>query len=350
MDDARLAAEAVSADARVGRVLLFGSVARGEAARRSDIDLMVVVADSCDDEEMRRLEAAAGRAARGAVDWPVDVVLRRRSAFEHMARNVSASLEADIAGHAVVVYQGVSDSGEIDPDILEGVPRDSIELAGEQAKSAVRSVGGIEAEIDGISNQEAKIAAGENAGEVRQMRYARILEASHMVLEQCFRAVSSAVDERSLGTRHELDAYLEAMGDSAEKKALAGAVAGIRNSGEELRTWRLTSYTMALDEWQQEMTAKNASAHIAAAVECARIAAACIAARATEASPAAAMAATLAGAADSLDARPHSAEELERGAPAGRGPRIERPARSLLRFWKARRTGTARRATRRSSL
>lgn len=337
VDDARLAAEAVGADDRVGRVLVFGSVARGEAAGRSDIDLMVVVADSCDIDEMCGLSFFAGQAARGAVDWPVDVVLRRRSEFEHMARNVAASLEADVAGHAVLVYQGVCDSSEIDPAIVEGVPRDNVELAAEQAKSALRSIGGIEAEIDGISNQEAKIADGGEADEVRQLRYARILEASHMVLEQCFRAVASAVENKSLGKGHDLGAYLAEMGDSPEKDALAAAVSPLRNPSGRLMTWRLTSYTMALEQWQREMTAENASAHIAAAAECARTAAACIAQRAPSHSPAAQRATTLHSAAASLQARPRSPQDLEHG-PAANAARADRPARRLLNLLRPPRT------------
>lgn len=331
LDDAKRAAGAVSADPWVRRVLLFGSVARGEADRGSDIDLMVLVADSCGYDEFCRLDSFARRAARGVVEWPVEVVLRRRSVYEHLVRNVSASLEAGIQEHAVVLYRGVSDSGKkIDPAVLDGVARDSIELAGEQAKSAVRSIGGIESEIDGIYNQESKIAAVEDAVAVRQLRFARILEASHMVLEQCFRVVSSVVKERSLGKGHHLDDFLAGMGAGVEKEELAGAVAGIRNSSGDLRTWRLTSYTLALGEWQREMTAENASAHIAAAVECARIAAACIAGRAVAGSPAAAMAATLDSAASSLAARSWSPEDLERGS------RRKHPIRNLLRFWKPR--------------
>lgn len=47
-DAHRLVAEVACDDPRVGRVLLFGSVARGEARLGSDLDLVVVLAADFD--------------------------------------------------------------------------------------------------------------------------------------------------------------------------------------------------------------------------------------------------------------------------------------------------------------
>ena len=90
-------------DAGASRVLLFGSVARGEAGAASDIDLVAVFDDL---DYSRRLSVqldlmAAGEAAAGrrvdvhVTDWPE---WRRRS------ERVAASFEARVAGSAVVLF------------------------------------------------------------------------------------------------------------------------------------------------------------------------------------------------------------------------------------------------------
>jgi predicted nucleotidyltransferase len=312
-------ADAIAADGLVERVLLFGSVARGEASPESDIDLAVIVADSCDCEDVRRLTGFAQRSAREATGCPVDVLVRRRSDFDYLARNVSASIEAVIAEQSLVLHQTAPPDEEVDASSLGEVPRDNIELAGRQAESAVHSIKGVRAEIASVSTEEAEIAVGyEDADETRRSRYARILETSHMALEQCFRAVSSAAGGKSLGSGHELDLFFDKMDDGPEKRALAVAVTRLRDSDGHLRTWRLTSYTLSLDEWRDEMTAANASAHIEATVECAQIAAASIEARSPEKSPAAMNAVALLKAASRLSTLPCSPQELEIGPSAGR--------------------------------
>jgi uncharacterized protein len=82
------------------RVILFGSAARGEAGRDSDIDLMVVVDD---DTPPEKLTSQAGYQARRGYRRPADVFPIRAAAFERN-RNIIGTLaaEADIDG--IVVY------------------------------------------------------------------------------------------------------------------------------------------------------------------------------------------------------------------------------------------------------
>jgi uncharacterized protein len=82
------------------RVILFGSKARGEAGRDSDIDLMVVVDDHTPPE---KLSLKSGAEARRNYRRPADVFPIRAADFE-LDRNITGTLaaEADIDG--IVVY------------------------------------------------------------------------------------------------------------------------------------------------------------------------------------------------------------------------------------------------------
>jgi len=84
-------------------VLVFGSVARGDAGERSDIDLVAVFSDidySQRHHLERRLEEAAG-AAVGR--WPVQVVVTDRPEWRGRVENVSSSFERRISADTVAV-------------------------------------------------------------------------------------------------------------------------------------------------------------------------------------------------------------------------------------------------------
>ena len=98
--DATAAAEALVA-AGAEEVLLFGSVARGEAHERSDIDLVAVFADidySRRVDLKRRLEEAATSAVGSRL---VQVLVTDRPEWVTRVRKVSASFECHIHSEAV---------------------------------------------------------------------------------------------------------------------------------------------------------------------------------------------------------------------------------------------------------
>ena len=83
------------------RVIVFGSVARGEAGPDSDIDLLVVVDD---DTPPERLTLRAGIASRMSYRHPADVIPCRETTFRDKARIAGTlAYEAVHAGH--VVYE-----------------------------------------------------------------------------------------------------------------------------------------------------------------------------------------------------------------------------------------------------
>lgn len=104
MDDARRAAEELIA-AGAGRVLLFGSLARGEQRGASDIDL-VAVYDDLDYAERARRRCALERRARSASGFDVDVIVTDLPEWTVRSERVPASVEARIAAEAICLADG----------------------------------------------------------------------------------------------------------------------------------------------------------------------------------------------------------------------------------------------------
>jgi uncharacterized protein len=83
------------------RVILFGSLARGEAGPDSDIDLLVVLDD---DAPREKLTSKAGVQARMPYRRPADVISCRDSTFRRLARIAGTlAYEANTAG--TIVYE-----------------------------------------------------------------------------------------------------------------------------------------------------------------------------------------------------------------------------------------------------
>ena len=124
-DDAERAA-ALLVSAGVSRVMLFGSVARGEASEESDIDL-VAIYDDLDYAERFARKQDLSRLAEVEIGYPVDVLVTDRPEWKVRTENVVTSLESRIAGHGVVLAdQGV---GEVDWDKEMVLPTNGYEAA-----------------------------------------------------------------------------------------------------------------------------------------------------------------------------------------------------------------------------
>lgn len=120
IEDARRAAEALAA-AGVGRVVLFGSVARGAATERSDIDL-VAIYDDIDYSKRRESAAPARTAAKEAAGFPVDVLVTDRPEWKMRTTRVRTSLEARAARLGTVLVD--RPAGMVDWDKEMVMPAD----------------------------------------------------------------------------------------------------------------------------------------------------------------------------------------------------------------------------------
>jgi len=123
----RAADELVRAGA--GRVLLFGSVARGEAGQSSDIDLVAIYNDLGDYSTRSKRRCALEAKARAATGCPVDVIVTDAPEWAVRTTKVPCSVEARIAGDAVELADAGHHAG-IDWDKEIGLPADpTAELA-----------------------------------------------------------------------------------------------------------------------------------------------------------------------------------------------------------------------------
>ena len=95
-------AAAALADAGVARVVLFGSVASGDAGERSDIDLLAIYDDlEYTQRWERRWELASAAAA--AAGHPIDVVVTDRPEWKVRTERVNTSLESRAAHQGVIL-------------------------------------------------------------------------------------------------------------------------------------------------------------------------------------------------------------------------------------------------------
>lgn len=108
MDDAHQAAESIiSMDGipHVQRVMLFGSVARGDADDFSDIDLMVIVDDLGDYSRRRDLERTVSNRLSANAGRPVDVHVTDPPEWKTRTENVSASFEASLRNDLITLLE-----------------------------------------------------------------------------------------------------------------------------------------------------------------------------------------------------------------------------------------------------
>ena len=108
-DAERAAAALISAG--VSRVVLFGSVARGEATGRSDIDL-VAIYDDMDYAERAALERELSALAGDEAGRRVDVLATDRPEWKMRSEQLATSLESWIDKDGVVLAD--RGAGEVD--------------------------------------------------------------------------------------------------------------------------------------------------------------------------------------------------------------------------------------------
>lgn len=107
-------------DAGVGRVLLFGSVARGDCGENSDVDL-VAIYDDLDYAERHRRRCRLEAQASAAAGCPVDVMVTDAPEWAVRTSKVPCSVEASVARYAVQIAAADSHT-QIDWDKEIGLP------------------------------------------------------------------------------------------------------------------------------------------------------------------------------------------------------------------------------------
>ncbi|MCY4621733.1 MAG: nucleotidyltransferase domain-containing protein [bacterium] len=143
MADAESAAEAVAVEG-VSRVLLFGSVARGQAGPDSDIDL-VAIHDDLDYSKRRERSDELTRLARRAAGCRVFVYVTDWPEWTHRSNRVSTSLEYAITSDAVTLYDRAPNGARWGKEI--GMPETNREEAAGRLHNALRALFGVQSQL-----------------------------------------------------------------------------------------------------------------------------------------------------------------------------------------------------------
>lgn len=208
MADARKAAAAIAAQG-VSRVVLFGSVARGDAGPNSDIDL-VAIHDDLDYSTRYRRSDDLGQLASAATGRRVFVYATDWPEWNHRAKGVPTSLESAITADAVTLYHrepvGVRWGKEI------GMPTSDRGEAIGRLHNARRAVFGICTHL-AISQPEESALADRDAGYylfATRDRMCALCADAHMAMETGLKALIHLAGSRPART-HDLDQLLDAL-------------------------------------------------------------------------------------------------------------------------------------------
>lgn len=233
--EAQRAAERLAA-AGAGRVLLFGSVARGSATADSDIDL-VAIFDDIDYSQRHRIRSALCEAANSVVERPVEVFVTDRAEWHRRTREVSASFEAGIASAAVVLVDRPAGAVRWDKEI--GLPDNNtdealgrLDEASKALRSMVRSM--LPDDWEALETDD---------DHVTRWRLVDVCSSGAMAVETALKALAAAQGAPA-PHKHRIDLLVPLAGRRADdaRAALAGLEANTLARGDaayrDLSIWR----------------------------------------------------------------------------------------------------------------
>ena len=182
--DAERAAAAL-AEAGVGRVVLFGSVARGDATERSDIDL-VAIYDDLDYGERWARRCEVQELARRASGFSVDVSVTDRAEWRMRTGRVRTSFEGRVARHGVVLVDRRAADG-VDWDKEMVMPVGDYEEAIARLKGARNALGELLQHLHPSPIEQGSLEV--DVGARRRTRLRRGCGEAHMTVELAIKAL-----------------------------------------------------------------------------------------------------------------------------------------------------------------
>ncbi len=135
--DAERAAQAL-ADTGAGCILLFGSVARGDAHRYSDLDLMVIY-DDLDYYRRHEITARLARLASSTVECAVDIHVTDWPEWKMRTEKVRTSFESRVKRQGVVLVE--NQPAKVDWEKEMVMPRSDYEESVERLSHMGRALG-----------------------------------------------------------------------------------------------------------------------------------------------------------------------------------------------------------------
>ena len=274
--DARRAADELVA-AGASQVLLFGSVARGEATAGSDIDL-VAVFDDLDYSERLSLRLRLGSLAEASAGCPVEVHVTDRPEWERRTSTVSSSFEARIAPGAVVLVDRPAGAVRWDKEI--GLPANNNEEALGRLDEAAKALDSMNARLLPADREtRAFIDGDDSTGRLRrEWRLTDVCSSGAMAVETAIKALVAQAG-RPVPHRHDIDVLVPLSGDRAGDVADALAplarntLADHSEPYHDITIWRqIGTYIADRPDIALETTSRLAPLIAAAAVEVTAIA------------------------------------------------------------------------------
>ncbi len=207
-DACRAADELVRAG--VGTVLLFGSVARGEATDCSDIDLVAIFDDLGDYGHRHDVQVELQRRARDAAGWPADVFVTDAPEWAVRTHRVPCSFEAGIAATAIrLADSGVHDRIDwgkeigMPADVEAELTRRFRDLAGAVLETTERLYPGV--------RERAAAEAGEAVRHktMELERFSKVCDAVHKVFEASAKITWAITSKKPAQRTHRIDVPLE---------------------------------------------------------------------------------------------------------------------------------------------
>ena len=203
LDDARRAAKAL-AEVGVARVLLHGSVARGDQSRHSDIDLIAVY-DHLDYTQRFARRGELERLARDASGHPVDVHVTDCSEWAIRTRDVPCSFEARVAPAAVELHNSGHNTA-IDWDKEIGLPATPVEELAVRFQNMAAALSRLAGALVVSRDEIDASAEGDHGGVAfyEDRRFADACAQAHLVLECSAKALWVHANAQAPPKAHDL--------------------------------------------------------------------------------------------------------------------------------------------------
>ncbi len=246
MADAERAAEAIAIDG-VSEILVYGSVARGEAGPDSDIDL-VAIHDDLDYSTRRERSDDLKELARSVVAHRVSVYVTDWPEWTHRATQVSTSLECAITPDAVTLHHREPDGVRWGKEI--NMPTTNEAEAIGRLANALRALFGLQSQL-GMSVSERSALEDRDPGYylfAMRDRMCTSCAHAHIAMETSIKALIHLGGIRPART-HELHKLLGAL-PVAQRDHLRGMFVEV--TPEQASGWREAG-TYEYDDWSLDV-------------------------------------------------------------------------------------------------
>ena len=241
MDDARRAADALVA-AGAAEVWLYGSVARGEQHRGSDIDLVAVL-DDVDYRQRLRVKSELQRAAREACGHRVEVLVTDRPEWRIQRQRVRGSFASAISTDLMMLSCSPSPRSGVDWGKEQVMAASDEELAVERLRGVVLNLTKIDSSME-PGRAERERADDDDPVDYMEVRGGRLVdlcEAADMVVENAAKALAvlEGVDAETLWS-HDVGAVVAKLDDEDTDalRSLMAAAPELVKSPDYITMWR----------------------------------------------------------------------------------------------------------------